>query len=98
METISNYEWDGKSSSNPIYKIELKPGDYHLVFDITFENYGTTTHHKSYYTDYSKCVFSGTSCPNHFNYPLLIAKVQANQTLTDINLCDSDMNPDPINF
>lgn len=96
MYSVS-YTWDGKSQDNPVYRIETKPGKYHVKYDSKPDPGDSTGPGTAYYTSNANCVFSGKACPNESN-PLSIATVIVGKTTTNVHLCDENVTPKPLDF
>lgn len=90
-ETFSiNYEWDGNTRDNPTYSMSLKPGNYHVRFEV-----GSLV---EYYTDVANCYFTSGGCSQTQPQPLLTAVVKAGQTVANVNLCDMNTSLNPPEF
>lgn len=90
---ISVQEYPGSSNGGSLtYVMQLKPGSYHIKYEISKEFAG-------YYTSYSSCVNnpdaeSKSYCIGQQTRPASIAEVKADDMLGNINLCDFYYPPD----
>lgn len=81
---VQDYPGSG-ATSNWNYSFELKPGEYHLRYDVVGPEGNLMS---NFYTNYSDCALADTCGERKASQELLAVKVVAGKTLENVHLCD----------
>lgn len=77
------------------YSFELKPGEYHLRYDVAGPEGNLISH---FYTNYSECALEDNCGERKSPLELLVVRVEPGKTIENIHLCDSFYSPSQIDF